>query len=173
MATQVIDLGKGNVGMKPAPANPLYPTIAKPPYIDAPDYAEPFDWNAAVIIPAIGSSRVIISFTVPKNRAGVIWTIGNGSGISGGIAAWQYGQGGLVWQVLRNGVPFKNFPNIVTIIGLVEFGGSRLSAPLRLQANDNIALIVNNVNVDPEGQFLPGFLGGYYYPSDMNPKTMR
>jgi hypothetical protein len=150
-----------------------YPVFQRPPWIDAPASAEPFIPNAAVKVPAIGSQAVIVSFTVPANRSGVIWRVANGTAIGGGIANWINGSGSLVWQILRDGSPLKNMNNIISLIGLVEQGGAQLGAPLRINANDNIALIVENVSLQALGQDLVGLLSGYYYPSSLNPSTLR
>lgn len=174
MATTVIDLGTGSAGAAPAPTNLEYPIIARPPWIEPPASAESFLFNSGVaVMPAIGAQITIVSFVVPRGRSGRIWRVANYSNLTGGIARWVNGSGALVWQILKNGVPFKNFNNIVCAVGLVENGGSKLSAGLALRANDNISLVVNNVSIPAAGQILAGLLGGYYYPQDLDPKTLR
>ena len=98
-------------------------------HIDPPMSAAPFVWNGAIEMPAIGAALGIISFIVPSNQNAVIWRVANGTAIGGGIAGWVNGSGTLVWQILRNGSPFKNMNNLVALIGLVEQGGSLLPSP--------------------------------------------
>ena len=174
MATSKLQLVNAN-------ADPVI--VQLPVTVQPPPEAEAFLWNywidpttnkpASVVVPAIGATAVLTSFTVPQNRSGRIWKIANGTGIGGGIANWVNGSGSLTWQILRNGSPFKNFPLIATLVGLVEQGGSELSAGLPLRANDNIALVVTNNSLPPAGQILVGLLGGYYYPAKLDPPNLR
>ncbi|MGA8224007.1 MAG: hypothetical protein WB780_20325 [Candidatus Acidiferrales bacterium] len=161
----MIDLGAGSGALYPAPVSLEYPIFSRPPWIDPPEDAEDFEWNAdSVVMPAIGSQANIVSFVVPRGRLGRIWRIANASSLGGGIAGWVNGSNSLIWQILVNGAPFKNFATITCALGLVEFGGMRLSAGLPLRANDNISLVVTNNSLIPALQTLPGLLGGYYYP---------
>jgi len=156
-----------------AKASQTYPIYMRPVTVDPPAAAEPFVWNNAIEMPAVGASEAIISFVVPPNRSGVIWRVGNATGLGGGIAQWVNGSGDLIWQVLRNGSPFKNMNDIRAAIGLVEQMGGLLSAPLRLRANDTITLVVFNIAVPAAGQNLVGLLGGWYYPASQDPPTLR
>jgi len=160
-----------------------YPIFRRSVTIDPPDSAEGFLFNCyvspatqkimSVTMPAIGAQATIINFTVPQNRNGRIWRIANGTAVGGGIATWVNGSGSLIWQILRNGSPFKNMNNIASLVGLVEMGGAQLSAGLPLRPNDNIALVVKNMSLPAAGQILIGLLGGYYYPSNLNPSNLR
>lgn len=150
-----------------------YPVHMRPVTVDPPEAAEPFAWNNAIVMPAVGATAAIVSFVVPPNRSGVIWRVGNGTALGGGIAQWVNGSGDLIWQIIRNGSPFKNMNDIRAIIGLVEQTGGLLSAPLRLRANDTIALVVFNVAVPAAQQNIVGLLGGWYYPATQDPPTLR
>ena len=150
-----------------------YPVHMRPVTVDPPEAAEPFAWNDAAVMPAKGSSVAVVEFVVPPNRSGVIWRVGNGTALGGGIAQWTNGSGKLIWQVLRNGTPYKNMSDIRCIIGLVEQLGGLLSAPLRLRANDTIGLVVLNIDTPAAGQNLVGLLGGWYYPASQDPPTLR
>lgn len=150
-----------------------YPITQRSPLNEAPPNAWPFIPNGSVVIPAIGQSAVICSQTVPRDKSGVIRFVANFSDVGPGIAGWTPGDGSLVWQILRNGVPFQYFNNVIIAYGLTEWGGAPLAAPLRLRAGDNIALIVKNVSLAPAGQILMGLLSGYVYPARQDPSTAR
>jgi hypothetical protein len=57
--------------------------------------------------------------------------------------------------------------------GLTELGGSLLTAPLLLNENDTVALVVYNINLAAAGQNLVGLLSGYLYPKKQDPKGAR
>lgn len=150
-----------------------YPVWQQSPLVLPPDNAWPFLPNGAITIPAIGQSAVIVSETVAATRAGVIKRIANYSNAGPGIAGWTPGDGSLVWQILRNGSPYEYFDNIVDVIGLTELGGAELASPLHIRERDNIALIVKNVGLEPQGQILMGLLNGYLFPARQYPATSR
>jgi hypothetical protein len=121
--------GRGLVTPKSA-----YPITQRSPLNEAPPNAWPFLPNGSVVIPAIGDSAVICSQRVPSDKSGIIRFVANFSNVGPGIAGWTPGDGSLVWQILRNGVPFQYFDNIIIAIGLTELGGAPLASPLRLRA---------------------------------------
>jgi hypothetical protein len=150
-----------------------YPIIQQSPLTEAPPNSWPFLPNGSVVIPAIGSSAIICSEVVPSDKSGVIRFVANYSNAGPGISGWIPGDGALVWQILRNGVPFQYFNDIVIPFGLTELGGAPLASPLRLRAGDKIALIVNNVSLAPQGQWLVGLLSGYVFPASQDPSMAR
>ena len=141
--------------------------------IDPPPDSWTFLPNGAVLIPAVGQSLTVCSQTIPKGRSAVIWKIANGTALGGGIAGWNNGDGNLIWKMLRNGVPFQYFNNILTTIGLVEQGGSGLVAPLYCRENDNISLVLFNIGVPFAQQIAVGSFSGYTYPKALDPRKMR
>lgn len=104
--------------------------VQRLPTIDPPPDSWTFLPNGAVLLPAVGVFATICSQTIPKGRSAVIWRLANGTALGGGIAGWNNGDGNLIWQMLRNGIPYQYFNSILTTIGLVEQGGSPLVAPL-------------------------------------------
>jgi hypothetical protein len=150
-----------------------YPVYQKSPINEAPPNSWPFVPNGSVVCPAIGSSAVICSEVVPSTKSGIIRYVANFSLAGPGISGWTPGDGSLVWQILRNGTPFEYFNNIVIAFGLTENGGAPLSSPLRLRANDLVALVVNNVSLTPKGQWLVGLLNGHVFPARQDPSTAR
>ena len=151
-----------------------YPAFQQSPLITPPDNAWPFYANGAITIPAVGQSAVIVSQTIPATRSGVIKRVANFTSIGPGIAGWTPGDATLlVWQILRNGVPYEYMDNILIVVGLTELGGGELAAPLHVRERDNIALIVKNIGLAAQGQFLVGLLNGYLFPSSQFPATSR
>ena len=106
-----------------------YPIYQRSPLNEAPPNSWPFLPNGSVTIPAIGDSAVICSETVPSSKSGIIRFVANYSQAGPGIAGWTPGDGSLVWQILRNGVPFQYFNDIVIAFGLTELGELRSAHP--------------------------------------------
>lgn len=166
------------------PKNP-YIVTQQSPVIAPPENAFPFLPNGSATLPDIGETRVICFGVVPPNFSGVIWRVANYTVTGPGIAGWTPGtppvdpdtglanEGCLIWQILKNNVPYQYLPNILIAIGLTENGGGRLQVGLRLHANDKIALVVKNVSLAPQGQILVGMLNGYIYPQNQDPQASR
>ena len=150
-----------------------YPIIQRSALNEAPPNSWPFVPNGATVIPAIGESAVICSQTVPSTKSGIILAFANGTNQNNGIQGWIPGSGDLVWQILRNGIPVQYFNNIVICMGLTENGGMKLAAPIHLRANDNIAMVVNNIRLAVNGQVMVGSLNGYVFPARQDPGTSR
>jgi hypothetical protein len=136
------------------------PVIILPPWIMPPASREPFEWAGSVLMPAVGSVAVVVSFTVPPGRNGVIVRIAN-STTNGNE---QDGTGDLIWQILQNGVPIENFENVVSSLGAV-WQPSEVSN-IGIRAQDLIQLVCTNVSLPSTGQ-LSGRLGGWYYPQNL------
>lgn len=150
-----------------------YPITQRSPLNEAPPNAWPFLPNGSVVIPAIGDSAIICSETIPAGKSGIIRFVANYSNVGPGIAGWTPGDGSLVWQILRNGIPYRYFNDIIIAFGLTELGGAPLASPLRLSAGDNVTLIVKNVSLAAKGQLLMGLLSGYLFPARQDPSTSR
>lgn len=144
--------------------------VIQPPWIRIPasgaSYTKDHIENSApaqVLLPAVGFSVVVVQFTVPPRRNGVIQWIANE--FIGG-AAWQ-GTGSLVWQILADGVPIQNYESIVSSYGTSAAPGVR--APILISESQLIQLVLNNVAVVPAGQVLTGLLSGWFYPIEAEP----
>jgi hypothetical protein len=137
-------------------------TTIKRPWIDEPDGAVPFDPEIAVALPpaaTIPTQYVIVTLTVPQGYDGVIkgfnWNFTGGGFVQG--------DGSLQAQILRNGVPVRNYDNILTERGTYQT--ARPISPLRIYSLDVIQLVVNHLaNGLLSGNLLGGFVG-YFYPS--------
>ena len=156
-------------------ANPTsaYPIQMRPVIIDPPMGAKTFIPNGSAVMPAQGAQAVICQYLVPANNSAVVWRLGNGTALGGGIANWRNGSGDLVWQLLKNGSPFENMDDIVSIVGLVENMGGLLPGFLWAPQNTLIQLVVTNVNVAAARQNLVGLFGGWRYPGQLDPQQIR
>lgn len=164
----VSDIGAPVPGNDPETGGPDYAPVQKPPWNERPAAGESFSPAATVALPAVGATSTIVQFTVPKGRSGVIDRIANQLLAGGG---WVDGNGDLVWQIVINGVPVKNYEAIVAQLGLVQAPSE--IAPIRLRENDVVKLTVTNVALGVVGgQLIGGRLGGWYYPKELDPVNL-
>lgn len=154
---QLISTGTGDNTSAPLPT-----TTVKRPWIDEPDGAVPFDPEYSVALPpgaTIPHTYVVATLTVPQGYDGVIKGF-NWNYTGGGFVQ---GDGSLQAQILRNGIPVRNYDNILTERGSYET--ARPISPLRIYSLDIIQLVVNHLaNTILSGNLLGGFVG-YFYPS--------
>lgn len=75
--------------------------VQKPIWIDPPSNWENIDQIAYGLLPAIGSTVIILTFIVPPGRNGVINRIANNF-VGGG---WVEGSGDVIWKILVDGAP--------------------------------------------------------------------
>lgn len=153
---QLIGTGQGDDTSSPNPT-----TTVKRPWLDEPDGSVPFDPEIAVAMGAEVTpvQHVIVTLTVPQGYDGVIkgfnWNFTGGGFVQG--------DGSLQAQILRNGIPVRNYDNILTERGSYEV--ARPISPLRIYSLDVIQLVVNHLsNGLLSGNLLGGFVG-YFYPS--------
>jgi len=126
--------------------------------------SEAFDFNAYVNLPAIAASADIIVFTVPAGFHGIIKRLGNNF-VGGGF---QEGAGGVVWQILADGVAIPNYDKILASLGTI-YAPTEVSS-IRVREGQKIELLVNNINIAVAGQLCGGRLGGWFYPVDQEPE---
>ena len=134
-------------------------TTMRRPWLDPPEGFLPFDNRSRTALPAIGSVSTIVQFLVPAGYDGVInaysWNF-----VGGGFTQ---ASGDIVWQLLRNGVPIRNFDNITVEAGTPQI--ARPVNPIRIYSTQLIALVVSHpANIALNGD-VAGGLGGYFYPS--------
>lgn len=130
------------------------------PWIDPPDGFQEFYFPGIIATPAQGAGdTTAIQFTVPNGWNGVIKRISTWYS-----ANFQNGSGQIIWRLLRNGRPFKNFDNVLVLLGTpgapFDFG----RGGLQLTAGDTITGIVNNVSAVAPGTQVAWYVGGYNYP---------
>lgn len=111
------------------------------------------------------TQAVIISFTVPIGRNGIIRKIANNY-VGGG---WVEGSGAVIWKILVDNGPIpgaSSYSSIPASLGSpanpVEIAG------FRIFENQTITLIAINVGVAVAGQLVGGRLVGYLYPRELD-----
>jgi hypothetical protein len=122
-----------------------------------------FDQATYVPLPGVGSTSVIVSFTVPDGFHGVINRLANvyvGTG-------FVEGSGAIVWQILTNGAVVRNYDNIVASLGSVA-QPSTLTGIL-LKEGQIVQLQIQNVSLAVGGAQSGGRLGGWFYPTSYEP----
>jgi hypothetical protein len=133
---------------------------------------EEFRFVNYITIPAQnGLQTVVVSFTVPQGRNGIINRLANVF-VGGGF---QEGQGLITWQLAMddtnstNPIIVPNFDEINASLGTV-YNPAILNG-IRVKENQLVALTVENevAGVVPAGQLIGGLLGGYFYPVDLEP----
>jgi hypothetical protein len=149
---QAIATGTGDNTVSPLPTSTV-----KKPWLDAPDGSVPFDPEEAIVLGVVGTTTVVVTMTVPQGYDGVI----NGFNWNFTGGGFVQGSGDLQAQILRNGVPVRNYDNILTERGSYEI--ARPIAPMRIWSNDVIELVVNHIaNGLLSGNLLGGFVGWFY-----------
>jgi hypothetical protein len=138
----------------------------EPPWIKMPAEGEPFNPAASIPVPPIGQTATIVSHTVGVGRNGVVNRLANE--IEG--QPWADGDGSLVWQLTRNGVPVKNQEHIVSSLGAVNLPAA--FGPIRVVENDVVALTIQNVSMpgpaDPTvAPLARGRMDGWDYPKGL------
>jgi hypothetical protein len=122
----------------------------------------PFDTIGQVALPVAPSIDTDVPFSpqliVPNGQDGVITAYSINFEGGGFVQA----SGTIIWRILRNGQPIRNFDRIVS-----ERGNSvspRLLNNIRVYSGDIITVVVNHVSDNVlNGQVIVSLLG-YFYP---------
>jgi hypothetical protein len=148
-----------------SPSNPLVQdarVIIKrlPPYLFEPPNAVPFDEVAYVALPAIDPALFtdVVAFTVPPGFNGVVAWKANVF-IGGG---WVEGTGDVVWQIAIDGVPVRNYQNILASFG--STANPPRTSVLRVLEGQRVSFRVRNNAVVVAGQRVGARLAGWFYP---------
>ena len=154
VGNQLISTGTGDNMTSPNPTSTV-----KKPWLDAPDGAVPFDPQTKVALPAVGGTATVVTLTVPEGMDGVInaysWNFTGGGFVQG--------DGTLKAQLLRDGVPIRNYENILVEKGTIAI--PRPIAPLRIFSNQTISLVITHIgNVLLNGDVIASLVG-WFYPS--------
>jgi|HubBroStandDraft_6_1064221.scaffolds.fasta_scaffold756274_2 hypothetical protein len=152
----------------PAPADSMQ--ISRlPVWIEPPSQWENVDLLAYALLPAIGATVTILTYTVPIGRNGVIQKVANNF-VGGG---WTAGTGDLVWRILVDGAPPPGATNYDTILD--SLGSPALPtkiAGFRIFENQTITVVLFNNPGGPDGgvivagQRTGARLLGYLYPRE-------
>jgi hypothetical protein len=136
-----------------------YSSTNLPPWIYPPPQFDPVDQIGYVSLPAIGATTTVVSYTVSQGKNGIILAYANNF-IGGDFVE---GSGGVVWQILRNGVPIKFYERILASLGTPQ-SPTRHPSGFRLFENDIIKIVITNVSIPFSGQLIGGRLSGWQYP---------
>jgi hypothetical protein len=144
--------------------------VERPIWIDPPTNWENIDQIAYALLPAIGATVTIISFTVPAGRNGVVNKVACNF-VGGG---WVEGSGDVIWKILIDGTPpagANSYNSIVASLGSpaspVEISG------FRIFENQVLTLVAFNNPGGPNGgivvagQRVGARLLGHLYPREL------
>jgi len=115
---------------------------------------------AQILLPAIGLTQVIVSFTCPRRQNGEIEFIANDF-VGGG---WSPGSGELIWQLLIDGVPVQGYDAILDSMGTNNSPGWLGKGAVQFSEGQLIQLQCRNVSVIVNQQVLTGMLRGTFFP---------
>lgn len=164
----------GNTGLLSAPPEPASSqaigSIPNPAatqrrvWLEEPPGSIPFDEQAtgaippANVPPAPPMDTVILTFAVPQGFDGVIKWITNV------LSPEQpFPPGSLVWKILANGRPIRNFGNITVEKGTIAQG--REVSPIRIFSGDIISYTISQIAPSALTGTTVVSATGYYYPS--------
>ena len=141
-----------------------------PPWIYQPTNWENVDKINYVLLPAIGSTTTIVSYTVPQGRNGVFNKVACNF-VGGG---WTEGSGDVIWRILVDGTPppgATDYDNILASLGspAIPTGISGF----RFFENQVVTVVAFNNPAGPSGgvivsgQRVGARLIGWNYPRDI------
>lgn len=144
------------------PAAPAANYEIRPPWIDPPDGAVPFDFAGVLATPAKdGLFHSILSQRVPNGFSGVVRKLSHNY-TGGGFVP---GSGDLVWRISIDGAAVKNYEALA-----VEFGSTTVPREcwgIRLRAGQTITYEVAHAvasGLAVAGTSVISFLSGYFWP---------
>jgi hypothetical protein len=129
-----------------------------PPWVIPPAGADPFDASNVVQIGVIGTTTTILSLLVPYGYDGVIKRFYHnylGSGLVDG-------NGDVIWRMLADGRPIKNFGNILTQMGSANT--PRLTDGIRIFSGQLITYVIYHSANALLTDLVTSSLAGYFYP---------
>lgn len=133
--------------------------VVNRPWIEPPEGSVPFDPQTVIALGIVGTTVTVVTLVVPPGMDGTIQSY-SWNFVGGGF---NNGSGDLQAQLLRNGVPIRNYENILVEKGTVA--QPRTISPLRVYSGQTITLTVKHVaNIGLNGN-LNASLVGYFYPS--------
>lgn len=137
--------------------------VEQRPWITMPASGQSFrrQNDAQVSIPVFIDEVVVVSFTVPRRKNGVISAVAN-QAVTGG---WNEGTGEMIWRIQADGIPFQGYSNLISSLGSMSAPADLTNNPIRIYQNQLIELILRNLTlVTGGGDPVLGLLGGYFYP---------
>lgn len=140
------------------PANPT--AVSQRVWVSEPPGSVPFDEQGGISLgaPQPGVDIPVVTMTVPYGFDGVIKYIANAPT----DPAFVDFSGDLIWRILINGRPVRNFANILARKGTMAQG--RIISPIRIFSGDIVQYTVQFAAGALTGQVVCS-LNGYLYPS--------
>lgn len=138
--------------------------VEKRPWVDMPAGGESFRQLSGnnILLPAVSAQIVVVTFTVPRGKNGVITVLANQ--FTGG--GWTEGTADLIWRLQADGMPFPNYNSMNASLGSLSAPQDLRGDPIRLYENQLIELIAVNVSLIVGPSPLLGLVGGRFYPID-------
>lgn len=132
-----------------------------PPWVEAPQNFISYDESGTLALPAAPSvDTTVLTFNCPQGYDGVIKEY-NLNFAGGGFVQ---GSGTIVWRILLDGIPIRNFSNITNEKGSPE-QPRNIRGGIRFFSGQTITIIVNHVSDNTlAGDVICG-IGGWIYPS--------
>ncbi|HKM99444.1 MAG TPA: hypothetical protein VJX23_02925 [Candidatus Binataceae bacterium] len=143
--------------------------VTRPIWIDPPVNWENIDQLAYGLLPAIGSTVIILSFQVPIGRNGVINRVATNF-VGGG---WVEGTGDVIWKILVDGGTPPGASSYASIVA--SLGSPANPVPIsgfRIMENQLLTVVAFNNPAGPDGgvvvagQRVGARVLGYLYPRD-------
>ena len=141
------------------PANPV--ATSQRVWVNEPPGSVPFDEQGGITLGAVptpGVDQPVVTMIVPHGFDGVIKYISNNST----DLTFVDFSGDLIWRILVNGRPIRNFGNILASKGTTQQG--RIISPIRIFSGDIVTYTVQFAAGAVTGQVICS-LNGYYFPS--------
>lgn len=138
--------------------------IILPVYLFPSVDSESFDVCTGANLPSVGAQAVVVQFTVPEGRNGIIKRFGNVY-IGSGFADFS---GSLQWQLLLDNTPVPNYENILASLGATA-NPAEVSS-IRIKENQLVQLVINNISLIVGGAASGGRIGGWFYPVEEEPE---
>ena len=118
-----------------------------------------FYYQNSILLPAVGSGFTpVTQFTVPIGFNGVLKKIENN--LTGG--GFVTGSGDVIWQILADDIPIKNYDSILTERGDPNNPAGVNSIPV--YSGQTISYVVNHVNNPTLTGYTIAALVGYFFP---------
>lgn len=138
----------------------------KPPWIDPPDDAIPFDPAGVINTPLVGATANILVLQVPNGCDGVIKRFSCNIN-----APFVDGSGQLIWRITIDGRPVRNYDNMLVQMGTPA--SPRITDGIRVFSGQQVVMTVTNVAYAAGGTQTYGFFGGYFYPKPREGRAGR
>lgn len=139
---------------------------SRPPWVDPPDNALPFDPPGVINTPIIGNNAILVQILVPDGYDGVIKRFSCNVN-----APFVEGSGDLIWRMTVDGKPVRNYDNMLVQMGTPA--NPRVTDGIRIFSGQVVAITEFNIAYAALATQSYGFLSGYYYPKPKEGRTGR